>query len=665
MNNLSRTIETIVGKKGVEFIESIAFYNMLLDYNGFKENEDLKYIFRTAINDGYMEQIVGAYNSTDDSYELLITKLSNSLSSKYGFDKNKVHLMFQCVLCGLGLIDSNTSGDNLKVAFDVTNPQPLHSNLFSSVPPYEIIDIVSEIEKDNHPLSPTCDSTGKGKFLNHKEPFIKYQYPNVELLTHSFSKKEIDEDEIKEKVNRIASVLHNYDIDINMIKVTPGTNFSLYEIVPTSVRSLSRVRENTNEIIFELALRGTRIISPIAGRGTIGIEISNNDHKVITLYDLLKSPDFEHAQMVLPITLGETVGHHAVVKDLEAIRHIFICGNAGTGKTMLIMSMLISLLFKKHPNEIKLILANPRRTELFGFQSLAPHFMASTFEYEDDPFIFDNTEKLKLTLKSLKFLVDQRYEQLKQAQTTNISEYNRKFIQYKLDIKKDEYLPRIILVIDELYYYLSDDKENEIAKIISYIAQYGHTVGVHMILTTNRLENKFIMSSLLANIPGKIVLNTGNDEKLSKSILNVPDAQNLTVGGDCLFCFESELIRIHGAYVDEDEVTNVCKFISEQQGPIDNYSLPDTDLGKQTGQESRVLDPLFEAAAYAVVQSQFATTSMIQRRFSLGYNRAGHIMDQLQLAGIIGPPIGARPREVYISDIDSLQRQIRQLRGNH
>jgi len=507
--------------------------------------------------------------------------------------------------------------------------------------------------------------------INPKEPFTRYKYPTLDLLKKYESDKKpfVDMEEIKANNARIVEVLNSFGVAIKEIKATVGPTITLYEITPAPGVRISRIKTLEEDIALNLAALSTRIIAPIPGKGTIGIEVPNKKPNIVSMESILNSKKFQETTMELPLALGKTITNEVFMVDLAKIPHLLVAGATGQGKSVGLNAIIASLLYKKHPNELKLVLIDPKKVEFGIYAPIADHFMACLPENDDNPIITDVTKVVR-TLNSLCALMDRRYDLLKAAEVRNVKEYNEKFIQHKLSPEKGhEYMFYIVVVIDE-YGDLIMTAGKEIELPIARIAQLARAVGIHMIIATQSPRATIITGKIKANFPGRIAFRVSQGIE-SQTILDRRGANQLVGKGDMLYLNGSDPVRMQCAFIDTPEVKRVCQYIENQSGPQEPYELPEPVSAEGDGfgggaggsADMGALDPLFEEAARTVVTSQQGSTSMIQRRFSIGYNRAGRLMDQLEKAGIVGAAMGSKPRDVLIADENQLNMLLLQLRG--
>ena len=503
--------------------------------------------------------------------------------------------------------------------------------------------------------------------INPKEPFTRYKYPTLNLLKkYEDDGVSIDEEEQRANKNRIIEVLGNFGVQIKTIRATVGPTITLYEIQPAEGVRISKIKNLEDDIALSLAALGIRIIAPIPGKGTIGIEVPNANPKIVSMESTLNSKKFQETKMELPIALGKTITNEVFMVDLAKIPHLLVAGATGQGKSVGLNAIITSLLYKKHPNELKLVLIDPKKVEFSVYSRITNKFMAALAD-EDEPIITDVTKVVR-TLNSLCVLMDSRYDLLKKAGARNIKEYNQKYINHKLRLTDGhEYMPYIVVIIDEFGdLIMTAGKEVELP--IARIAQLARAVGIHMIIATQRPTTSIITGNIKANFPGRVAFKVTSAID-SKTILDRTGANQLIGRGDMLYLNGQEPVRVQCAFVDTPEIERINEFIQEQPGPIEPMELPEpaNNEGGSSGSgtvDAKNLDPFFEEAAHAIVLSQQGSTSMIQRRFSIGYNRAGRLMDQMEEAGIVGAAQGSKPREVLIQDENQLNNLLLQLRNS-
>jgi S-DNA-T family DNA segregation ATPase FtsK/SpoIIIE len=489
-----------------------------------------------------------------------------------------------------------------------------------------------------------------------------YKYPSLDLLeTHGSEKIIQDPAELEANKNQILNTLKNYDIAIQKIFATVGPTVTLYEIVPMPGVRISRIKNLEDDIALSLAALGIRIIAPIPGKGTIGIEVPNVKKQVVSMKTLLGSEKFQHNNYSLPIAIGKKIDNENFIVDLATMPHLLMAGATGQGKSVGLNAILVSLLYKKHPSQLKLVLVDPKKVELSLYRHIEKHFLAK-LPGEDDAIITD-TKKVINTLNALCIEMDNRYDLLKEAGARNIKEYNEKFVKRRLNPEKGhQFLPFIVLVVDE-FADLIMTAGKEVEMPIARLAQLARAVGIHLIIATQRPSVNIITGTIKANFPARIAFKVSSKVD-SRTILDTGGAEQLIGKGDMLISYNGELVRLQCAFVDTPEVEEICDFIGDQRGYPQAFMLPEyideKDLeGREFDMGER--DTLFEDAARLIVQSQVGSTSLIQRRMKLGYNRAGRLMDQLEAAGVVGGSQGSKAREVLIKTEMELQQHLQAL----
>jgi len=505
---------------------------------------------------------------------------------------------------------------------------------------------------DNVPLGeydPTLDLSG-------------YKLPPIELLEdYDSSNVSVSEEELHSNKNRIVETLANYKIQIDKIKAIVGPTITLYEIVPAPGVRISKIKNLEDDIALSLAALGIRIIAPIPGRGTIGIEVPNLKPEVVSMRSVIASKKFQESKFDLPIALGKTISNETFVVDLTKMPHLLVAGATGQGKSVGLNAILTSMLYKKHPAQLKLVLVDPKKVELTLYQRLEKYFLAMLPDAEES--IITDTQKVVNTLNSLTIEMDSRYDLLKMAHTRNIKEYNAKFISRRLNPERGHrFLPYIVVVIDEFAdLIMTAGKEVELP--IARLAQLARAIGIHLIIATQRPTTNIITGLIKANFPARIAFRVTSMMD-SRTILDSPGANQLIGRGDMLISQGSDMVRLQCAFIDTPEIERVMAFIQEQQSYPTPYYLPeyhDENGSDLTEVDLSKRDSLFDDAARIIVNNQQGSTSLIQRKFSIGYNRAGRIIDQLEAAGIVGPFEGSKARQVLISDEITLEQLLKNL----
>jgi DNA segregation ATPase FtsK/SpoIIIE, S-DNA-T family len=491
----------------------------------------------------------------------------------------------------------------------------------------------------------------------------KYQFPTIDLLKdYVTDKAQVTNEELESNSKKIVETLGNYGIGIASIKATIGPTVTLYEIIPDAGVRISKIKNLEDDIALSLAALGIRIIAPIPGKGTIGIEVPNKNREMVSIKSLIMSEKFQKTTMELPIVLGKTISNEIFITDLAKMPHLLMAGATGQGKSVGLNVIIASLIYKKHPSQLKFVLVDPKKVELTLFNKLERHFLAK-LPGEAEP-IITNTKKVVNTLNSLCVEMDNRYNLLKDAGCRNLKEYNLKFVNRKLNPEKGhKYMPYIVLVIDELA-DLMMTAGKEVEQPIARLAQLARAVGLHLIVATQRPSVNVITGIIKANFPARLSFKVTSKID-SRTILDTGGAEQLVGQGDMLLSTGSDILRLQCAFVDTPEVDDVCDFIGSQQGYDSAYMLPEFE-GDESGEEKSDFDPknrdaYFDEAARLVVNHQQGSTSLIQRRLKLGYNRAGRLIDQLEAAGIVGPFEGSKAREVLIQDSQALEEFLKTL----
>ncbi|PZX13848.1 S-DNA-T family DNA segregation ATPase FtsK/SpoIIIE [Breznakibacter xylanolyticus] len=486
-----------------------------------------------------------------------------------------------------------------------------------------------------------------------------YRFPELELLDeHHSDSGEVSNEELLANKERIVRTLEDYKISIASIKATIGPTVTLYEIVPAPGVRISKIKNLEDDIALSLSALGIRIIAPIPGKGTIGIEVPNSEPMVVSMRDIIASKKYQTAKYDLPIAFGKTISNETFVLDLAKAPHMLVAGATGQGKSVGLNAIITSLLYKKHPSQLKFVLVDPKKVELNIYSQLERHFLAKMPD-EEEPIITD-VQRVVSTLNSLTVEMDSRYDLLKQAQVRNIKEYNHKFVKRQLNPERGHrFLPYIVVIIDEFAdLIMTAGKEVELP--IARIAQLARAVGIHMIIATQRPSTNIITGVIKANFPTRVAFKVASMID-SRTILDSPGANQLIGRGDMLISQGSDLVRVQCAFVDTPEVEKIVEFIGSQRAYPSAMLLPEYVGASSEGSEPGEVDlskrdSMFEEAARIVVANQSGSTSLIQRRFSIGYNRAGRIMDQLEAAGVVGPFEGSKARQVLVQDEAHLER---------
>jgi len=548
---------------------------------------------------------------------------------------------------------------NIPVEKEV-NPRDLHP-FDELVPKFQETTVPEQMIVDKESATDTDEPYDPTKDLSN------YEYPKIEYLEGYLDQKvTIDRSELEANKDQIIETLLNYKIEITKIRATIGPTVTLYEIVPAPGVKISKIKNLEDDIALSLAALGIRIIAPIPGKGTIGIEVPNKKKQIVSLREMLESEKFQNSKMALPIALGKTISNEVFIADLAKMPHLLIAGATGQGKSVGINTILCSLLYKKHPSQLKLILVDPKKVELFPYNSIDKHFLGMLPD-QVEPIITD-TSKVVETVNSLCIEMDERYDLLKKARARNIKEYNEKFTSRKLNPQNGhKFLPYIVLVIDE-FADLIMTAGKEIEMPIARLAQLARAIGIHLVVATQRPSVNIITGIIKANFPARLAFKVTSKID-SRTILDAGGADQLIGRGDMLLNVGSNIVRLQCAFVDTPEVEKVIDHIAEQQGYPTPFHLPEFKGEEELGGEGSNLkfsdlDSKFEEAARLVIGSQNGSTSSIQRTMQLGYNRAGRIMDQMEKLGIVGPARGSKPREVSFYSMEEFDNYWANLKKN-
>ena len=549
--------------------------------------------------------------------------------------------------------DEETDSDyNLEIASDDENPE-------IKIPGMEVT--IPTEEKQAETIG---EHFGLDTEFDPKLELSNYKFPPLDLLKdYGESSTNVDREELEDNKKRIVDTLANYNIAIDKIKATIGPTVTLYEIVPAAGVRISKIKGLQDDIALCLSAIGIRIIAPIPGKGTVGIEVPNQKPQIVSMRSVLGSERFQKCGYELPFGIGKTISNESYVADLAKMPHILMAGATGQGKSVGINAIIGSLLYSKHPAELKFVLVDPKKVELSLYKKIERHFLAKLPDAEEA--IITDVRKVVRTLNSLCIEMDNRYELLKDAQVRNIKEYNAKFIARKLNpYDGHRFLPYIVLVVDE-FADLIMTAGKEVEAPIARLAQLARAIGIHLIIATQRPSVNIITGTIKANFPARIAFRVISRVD-SGTILDTNGADQLVGRGDMLLSTGNDLVRLQCAFIDTPEVEDITDFIGSQRAYPDAYHLPDCPDEKEDGGGKENLnpeerDPLFEEAAYIIVQTQQGSTSMLQRKLKLGYNRAGRIIDQLEKAGIVGPFAGSKQREVKVANEMALEQYLKDL----
>lgn len=555
----------------------------------------------------------------------------------------------------------------IKIDVEVPQSEPTASE---EITPEEIEISVEEVkevelsEDDPEYLLKKLGPYDPRKDLEH------YKFPSLNLLKvyDNETAPVINQEEQQANANRIVTTLRNFDIEIESIKATVGPTVTLYEIVPKAGIKIAKIQGLENDIMLSLAAIGIRIIAPMPGKGTIGIEVPNEKPQIVSMHSVIASKRFQEEQkMRLPVAIGRTITNEVFTFDLAKTPHLLVAGATGQGKSVGLNAILTSLLYKKHPAELKFVLVDPKMVEFSIYKPLLKHYMAAMPDQEDKDIIITDCQKVINTLNSLVIEMENRYQLLMQANCRNLEDYNEKFISRRLNPEKGHrFMPYLVIVIDEYGDFIMQAGK-EVERPIQRIAQKARAVGMHMILATQRPDVKIVTGTIKANIPTRIAFRTQSVVD-SRTVLDCKGADQLIGKGDMLYSASGAITRIQCAFVDTPEVENIVQHIEKQQHYFEPYQLPeyipeggDAEALAPGSVDLKRLDPMFADVARYTVSKQEGSTSRIQRAFEIGYNRAGKLSDQLEAAGIVGPNKGPKGRDVLIQDLDSLERILKEL----
>lgn len=628
---MSNWLSSLIGVAGLVFLLFIsALLLIIVRFDG--AISIIKKIFKKKVKD---DDIIDFKTETeelivDDSFTKIID------------EENRIHTNF----------DPDSDEDLIEAETDLLFENELKKDVdleLTVQPKVEEEETEENLVEDLEDYDPTLDLSS-------------YKFPTLDLLEdHKSGNAEVSNDELIANKNKIVETLRHYKIEITKIRATIGPTITLYEIVPAPGIRISKIKNLEDDIALNLAALGIRIIAPIPGRGTIGIEVPNQHPEIVSMRSIIGSKKFQESTAELPIALGKTISNETYMFDLVKMPHILVAGATGQGKSVGVNVIITSLLYKKHPSQLKFVFVDPKKVELNLYSIIEKHYLAKLPD-EEEPVITD-IQKVKFTLNSINIEMDNRYNLLKKAHARNVKEYNKKFISRKLNPEKGhKFMPYIVVIIDEFAdLIMTAGKEIELP--IARIAQLARAVGIHMIIATQRPSVTIITGVIKANFPARIAFKVASMID-SRTILDQPGANQLIGKGDMLISANSEVSRVQCAFVDTPEVENICKFISDQRGYPTAFLLPEYVGDEEPGPGQVDLnntDEMFEDAARVVVLNQVGSTSMIQRKFSIGYNRAGRIMDQLEAAGVVGPGEGSKARRVLIQDEYTLEQLLNSL----
>ena len=592
-----------------------------------------------------------------------LSSLFKKLASLPGILSGRTPFVTQTVTEDVEL-DISDESDDLVFETEFPGKESSANTSGNNVTTDEDIEITIENNKDTEQPGELVDTEELEDF-DPKLELSSYKLPSLELLEkHDNSDTTVTNEELISNKNKIVDTLAHYKIQIDKIKATIGPTVTLYEIVPAPGVRISRIKNLEDDIALNLAALGIRIIAPIPGRGTIGIEVPNQNPEIVSIRSILSSKKFQESGYDLAIALGKTISNETYVFDLTKMPHLLVAGATGQGKSVGLNAIIASLVFKKHPSELKLVLIDPKKVELTLYSKIEKHYLAKIPDTEEP--IINDTQKVIYTLNSLTIEMDQRYDLLKKAQVRNIKEYNHKFIKRQLNPEKGHrYMPYLVVIIDE-FADLIMISGKEVETPLARLAQLARAVGIHLVIATQRPTTNIITGIIKANFPARMAFRVTSMID-SRTIIDCPGANQLVGKGDMLFAQSSNIIRLQCAFIDIPEIEKLTDYISSQQGFPSAMYLPeyvDESGGEVTEVDLSKRDSLFEEAARLVVIHQQGSTSLIQRKFSIGYNRAGRIIDQLEAAGIVGPFEGSKARQVLFADEYSLEHFLNSLNNN-
>jgi S-DNA-T family DNA segregation ATPase FtsK/SpoIIIE len=598
---------------------------------------------------------------TGNDETVLDEKLANDIHSETLTEANQI---VQESIIPREDLTKQLSDEGLELVFE----KPESNDTVDFVPAIPAIDDEpDELALDIDAIAPEEETNAEALLREHgpydpKLDLSSYKYPTIDLLEdHKSGNPEVSNEELISNKNKIVETLANYKIQIDKIKATIGPTVTLYEIVPAPGIRISKIKSLEDDIALSLAALGIRIIAPIPGRGTIGIEVPNRNPEVVSMKSVVSSKKFQETTYDLAIVLGKTISNETYVVDLAKMPHLLVAGATGQGKSVGLNAIIASLLYKKHPSELKFVLIDPKKVELTLYSKLEKHFLAKLPDSEEA--IITDTQKVIHTLTSLTIEMDARYDLLKKAHVRNLKEYNAKFKERRLNPEHGHrFMPYIVLIIDE-FADLIMTAGREVETPIARLAQLARAIGIHLIIATQRPTTNIITGVIKANFPARLAFRVTSMID-SRTILDSPGANQLIGRGDMLISNGSDLIRVQCAFVDTPEIERIVDSISNQRGYGSAMLLPEIPTEGSTEFESIDMnsrDGLFDEAARLIVMNQQGSTSLIQRKFSIGYNRAGRIMDQLEAAGVVGPNEGSKARQVLIVDEHSLEQLINRI----
>ncbi|MFD0992087.1 DNA translocase FtsK [Tenacibaculum geojense] len=655
-------LQTFVGKTGLAIILTFFFIAYLvirfrITPEKIAENiKNKKEALSNSIADDFTEETVNEVSSSTVKNEVSSSEKVKTIKSDFELS---VENLQPTINHHSNVEQTSTKDETIEVKVDIPQAEPSITDTNNTKDEHEEeVDIdIEKVTEEEHSTENLSERLVKdfGEF-DPKLDLSDYKFPTFNLLKQYNESISIDPEELEANKNRIVDTLKNYKIGIAQIKATVGPTITLYEIVPEAGIRISKIKNLEDDIALSLSALGIRIIAPIPGKGTIGIEVPNKKATIVSMHSVITSKKFQESQMQLPIALGKTISNETFVVDLAKMPHLLMAGATGQGKSVGLNAILTSLLYRKHPAEVKFVLVDPKKVELTLFNKIERHYLAKLPDAEEA--IITDTTKVVNTLNSLCIEMDARYDLLKSAMVRNIKEYNAKFKARKLNPENGhKFLPYIVLVIDE-FADLIMTAGKEVETPIARLAQLARAIGIHLIVATQRPSVNVITGIIKANFPARIAFRVTSKID-SRTILDAPGADQLIGRGDLLYSGGNDLVRIQCAFVDTPEVEKITDFIGSQRAYPEAHLLPEY-VGEEGGTNLDIdiqdRDKLFKDAAEIIVTAQQGSASLLQRKLKLGYNRAGRLIDQLEAAGIVGPFEGSKARQVLVPDLISLEQ---------
>lgn len=684
MDELVAIIRSLVAERGLQILSDKRLYSIVLDLSSvFRSNVGYQKILKVIVDNDFMSSII---NTPHESRFIAIANTARQIKSTYWLDSIDSTKIISAISLGAGLISKD---DCERILFDKKtdyniknkdedkkkkqneNPELFVSgeknknSLVGNEERPNSESLIVDLTNYNSSIKETSSISKDKELINPREPFANYKFPTTSLLKRYDNKYNVDMEEVRVNNTRIVEVLKSFGVRVTKIHATVGPVVAFYEITLAEGERISKIRSLETDIAISLAARGIRILAPIPGKGTIGIEVPNKNPQIVSIESVLNTKLYRETKAELPLSIGITPSNEVFMADLTKLPNLLISGSTGQGKSVCLNTIITSLLFKRHPNELKFVLMDTKLVEFGLYKKIAPHFLATLTNNEDNPIISDTYDGIKV-LNSLCDLLESRYELLKKAMVKNIVDYNNKFIHRHLNPSEGHaYMPYIVTIIDEYSDFIQLDGD-KFEQLLTKLAKLGRAVGLHFIISTRQPTSDIITRNIKNYFTTRIAFRVPSQEE-SRNIINRSGAEQLLGRGDMLFTNDGESIRVQCAYIDTLEIEAVNSYIASQPGPVEPLELTGNDVNNNEivtiDNKSDILhpDPFFDDAAHAIVKTQQGSTSMIQRRFSIGYNRAGRLMDQLELAGIVGPAKGSQPREVLVDndfELNSILTQI-------